>query len=451
MKPQAPHPEPPGAFARAVMVLASGAVVAHGITAVSMPLLSRLYSPEHFGLLAVFAGCLAVLSVAACLRYELAIALPESDEQAQELVVLSLACCVGTSLLLALVVALAPDWFVARLGQPALAPYLWLFPLGLLAAGAFATMQAWSVRRKAFGLLARSRVAQSACGAGTQLAVGATTGHPVGLLLGNVLNAGVGSLVMGRAAWSAWRATPLQRLWPQAKAYRRFPLYSTAEALANSAAIQLPVILIAAQVAPAEAGQLSMAMFAAQAPLSLIGTAISQAYLSRAPESLRQGQLGAFSVAVLGNLVRAGAGPLLAVGILAPLLFPLVFGAQWQRAGHLLSWMTPWFLLQFLAVPLSMALHVCSRQRAALMLQLGGLALRVGLVLLSLHWAAAWTPEVYALSGGVFYLAYLLVILWAVGASGRSALREMLAQARPVAAWVGGAVLAAGAGRLVHA
>jgi hypothetical protein len=65
--------------------------------------------------------------------------------------------------------------------------------------------------------------------------------------------------------------------------YRRFPVYSTWEALANSAAIHVPVILVAAVAAPDEAGYLMLAMYVLQAPMSLIGAAVGQVYLSKAP------------------------------------------------------------------------------------------------------------------------------------------------------------------------
>jgi hypothetical protein len=73
--------------------------------------------------------------------------------------------------------------------------------------------------------------------------------------------------------------------------------------------------------------------------------------------------------------------------------------------------MTPWFLLQFLAVPLSMALHVTGSQRAAMWLQGGGLLLRVGLVWAAAQWQTAWVAEAYAISGALFYLIYLALIV----------------------------------------
>jgi O-antigen/teichoic acid export membrane protein len=396
---------------RAALTLISGTALAHGLTAAALPILSRMYSPAEFGLLAVFSSLLAIISVVACLRYELAIALPPSDDEALHLLALSMASCLLMSLLMALIVLLAPQWLIALTGQPQLRPYLWLAPLGLLLAGSYSALQFWHVRGKKFTLLARTRVAQSAGSATAQITLGAMGISPLGLLLGYVMNTGIACLALGGALCKAVPNLSLGRVWRLALSYRRFPLFSSLEALANSAAMQIPVIMIAAIAAPAEAGYLMMAMYVAQAPMSLIGTAISQVYLSRAPEAYREGRLGAFSTDILAGLLKSGCGPLLAAGILSPALFGLVFGAGWERAGWLVSWMTPWFLLQFLAVPLSMALHVTGSQRAAMWLQGGGLLLRVGLVWAAAQWQTAWVAEAYAISGALFYLIYLALIV----------------------------------------
>lgn len=217
--------------------------------------------------------------------------------------------------------------------------------------------------------------------------------------------------------------------------YRRFPLLSAPEALANAAALQLPVILIAGAASPAEAGYLSMAMFVIQAPMSLIGTAISQVYLSQAPMALREQRLGTFTAEVLGGLIKSGAGPLIAIGLLAPLLFAPVFGAGWERAGWLVAWMTPWFLAQFLAVPLSMSLHVCGRQREALWLQLAGLALRVGMVLIAIEWAPGAVAETYAVSGALFYTCYLSMVLYSTGATPGAIRQHLNAGLKSIFGW----------------
>jgi O-antigen/teichoic acid export membrane protein len=162
-----------------------------------------------------------------------------------------------------------------------------------------------------------------------------------------------------------------------------------------------------------EAGYLMMAMYVLQAPVALIGTAIAQVYLSRAPDEHRAGQLGKFTAEIFGKLLKAGVGPLLFAGIVSPVAFPIVLGEEWRRAGELVVWMTPWFVMQFIAYPISMALHVTGKQRTALTLQVFALLARVGVVWVFGSVAANKVAEAYAISGFVIYSVYVALVLHA--------------------------------------
>src|SRR5256885_405341 len=85
----------PTAFARSVLTLASGTAAAQALLALSLPVLTRLYTPADYGALAVFSSTITVLLVLASLRFELAIPLPESDEDAASLLALSFLVLAG--------------------------------------------------------------------------------------------------------------------------------------------------------------------------------------------------------------------------------------------------------------------------------------------------------------------------------------------------------------------
>ncbi|WP_066269210.1 lipopolysaccharide biosynthesis protein [Hydrogenophaga palleronii] len=403
-------------FLRSVAVLVGGTAMAHGITAIALPILSRLYTPSEFSLLAVFAGLVAIVSVAACLRFDVAIALPETDQEAFTLLALSLGIAMLVSAGVGLLVLVAPSKIVQALNQPNLQPHLWLVPLAVLLASSYAALQMWFVRQGQFSLIARSRVAQSLGGTGTQIGGGLMSMGVPSLLLGHTMNSGVACLLLGysllrdanhRFALKSIQWHALCEAW---RKYDRFPKFSTLEALCNNAAIHLPIILIAGLGASSEGGHLMMATYVMQAPMALIGSAIGQVYISHAAREHRDGRLGAFTEDVFLKLMKIGVGPLLAVGILAPSLFGLVFGAEWHRAGVLVAWMTPWFILQFLVSPISMALHVTQHQRLALVLQIGGLIVRLASIYIAYALANGYLSESYAISGALFYLVYLCCV-----------------------------------------
>lgn len=428
-------------FLGSVGVLVGGTGIAGAISALMLPVLTRLYTPHDFSLLAVLTGMIAIVSVAACLRFDIAIPVPEQDSEAANVLGLAVLSLAAIVMLLAGAVLIVPASWLARFNQPDLESYLWLVPVGVLAVALNSALQFWLVRRKDFAVIARNRIAQAGAGAGTQASVGWLSGTTLGLILGPTVAAAVGCAGLAYRIFSIENNLLRDINWPRMRAalsnYYRFPKYSALEALSNNAGIQLPIILIAALAAGPEAGFLMLAISVIQAPMGLLGTAVGQVFLSRAPREFRLGHLGTFTATILGGLLKTGIGPLILGGLLAPDLFAKVFGEEWRRAGVLMAWMTPWFVMQFLASPVSVALHVANRQRAALFLQLFGVILRVGAVYGASLIAMGLISEAYAVSGFVFYLVYLVVVFHAAGVRGSDILIEIRAAVPALSLWIG--------------
>ena len=90
---------PQGSFARGAIVLSSGSAGAQLLLVLAAPILTRLYTPEDFGLLAIYTSLLALAGVISSLRYELAIPLPKEDEEAANTAVLCLGLIAISALL----------------------------------------------------------------------------------------------------------------------------------------------------------------------------------------------------------------------------------------------------------------------------------------------------------------------------------------------------------------
>lgn len=405
---------------RDVLKLVSGTLGGRLIALAAMPLVTRLYSPDDYALLAVYLAAVGLGGTIACLRLDVAIPVARDDRDAAHLLVLALLIAFGLSAIVLIATLAAPQAMADLLGQPRLAPWLWLVPLGILLAATYSALQLWATRMRRFGSIAITRITQSAVGAGTTLAMGWAGITPFGLLLGNMLSASAGSLRLGREALRAhgelFRQVTRTRLAVAFRDYRRFPIYSTPEALANIAGLQVPILLIAAHAGP-EAGFLLLAQQVMATPMTLLGSSIAQVYVSRAPEELRKAQLASFTLGILRRLVQTGVAPLILAGLLAPFVFPLLFGQQWTHAGEIVAWMVPWTLLQFLASPISMVMLVTSRQRSMLALTVFGGTLRIGAVLAALSLGSGTLVQAYIGASALFYGVCLLVFAKAAGIS----------------------------------
>ncbi len=74
--------QPQSEFSKNVLTLMTGSTLSQAIPIAISPILTRLYTPEDFGLYAIFIAIITIFGTIVSGRYELAIMLPENDEHA---------------------------------------------------------------------------------------------------------------------------------------------------------------------------------------------------------------------------------------------------------------------------------------------------------------------------------------------------------------------------------
>jgi O-antigen/teichoic acid export membrane protein len=421
-------------FLRATGVLVGGTAAAQVIGLLVLPLLTRFYSPDDFSLLAVYVAILTMSGAVTCMRLDAAIPLPESDDDAANLLALALSSAIIVVVLYGLVVLLFGTSLAAAVGRPEIAPHLWLVPFGIGLMGLYSSFQYMAMRQKAFTLIARTKITQALVGLGSQVGMGWAGLVPLGLLLGHALMSGAGvvALAMRSLRRSAGGVAMSAVNWPRMRqtlhTYRRFPQYSVAEELSNNAGIQLPILLIAAFLVGPEAGLLFLAMRAVGTPMTIVGGAVAQVYYSHAAEYARQGTLADETTSVFKRLSRMLVVPMLALGPFAPDVFRIAFGPEWERAGIIVIMMLPWYAFRLIASPISMVMHVRMRQRLMLMMTLAGLALRVLPLLAVLSFAPEQATLVFAITSALFYAAIVIVFLAVAGISLQDLMRLMITE-----------------------
>jgi O-antigen/teichoic acid export membrane protein len=416
-------------FVRSVAVLTGGTAFAQALGVLALPLLTRLYTPDDFGVLGAFAAPLGIIAVVSALRFEIAIPLPNEDTKAAHLLAVSLISVIATTILTALVIAIWGNYLATAAFESIVGNrYLWLLPLGVFVTGAYSVFQNWAIRKKAYHRIARTRIEQAVGGIGSQVGLGWAGIGGLGLIIGQIISNGAGFIGLARRAWSddkcAFLSLNTAALRQTAYEYRRFPKYSTFESLTNTAGLQLPLMLIAFYIGAAELGYLMLVMRILQAPMSLIGASIAQVYYGSAVDEHKNHQLMFFTVTTLKKLAAIGLPLLMVAVVVAPFVFTKIFGPAWARAGELVFWMAPFFFFQFLASPLSMVLHVMARQGFALALQTFGLIFRVFAVLAFSDFAA----EAFAVSSALFYALYLGSIIILISRSEKQATASKVLQ-----------------------
>ena len=398
---------------RAITHLISGNIIAQIVIFAALPVITRLYSPEEMSLLALYVAVLTMVAVVTCLRLEIAIPIPKSDSVAANLaalaVISSLVIAVFTCMLLILV------WVVdfQYLTGHALWRYAWLFPVGSLFVGLYATAQFWSTRMARYSLLGRTKVYQALVGSATQIIAGLMSIVPLGLLLGHLLMSGAGFFSLFRMAWKNERHLVPEVSWARMKnafaEYKNFPKFSIIEGLATNGAQQVTIILIAVFSVGAEVGFFFLAVRALNAPITLVTNAVSQVYYQRAPEHFRKGTLRQFTRKSLGAIAVVFLPPMLLLGYFSQPIFTFAFGEEWSRSGEMVVTLMPMLILSLFSASIGMVMNVTGQQLQMMQLKLLGFALRVGGVLVAGLVFPEHLIEVYALASFGVFAIYLTV------------------------------------------
>lgn len=351
--------------ARSIGALLSGSAIATVIGFAVQPVLTRLYSPEAFGVADLFVGLVTLVYPVCSLRYEDAVLLPGEQRDAAALVWLSLLISLGVCALVALS-PLAAGWLSGSYVD--LVPYLWGLAPCLLVLRLGRISESAAARVERFGAIAQASVARSGVTSGVRLIGGWSIPTP-GMLIA-AFGIGTAASVVPQA-WSI-RSSGLLK-WPGRSAmarvgttYRRFALFTTPAVLLHTAAARLPILIVGGFALASDVGQLGRTFFAVGAPLSLVAGSVGRVFVVEAAARIRIGAeaLSDLSRTYLSRLVWAVAGPVAVVVVLGPDLFAWVFGTEWRAAGVYAQWLAPWMGAMACASALTGLFDVTGKQRS---------------------------------------------------------------------------------------
>lgn len=406
-------------FVRNVTMVAGGMALSQGLAVLVSPVLTRLYTPEDFGVLGVYTSIFTVLTTMASLCYAQAIPLPKTDEAAANLTVLSLMIVVAMSFVVGLGMWLGSERIAFWTNVPALKPYLWLLPVGVLGAGGYEALSYWIARRQRFAILSYTTSLRALGLVGIQVALGAFQLRPIGLIVGHVAGQFLGTVSLFKYSRLS-RSEIVVETWPGlAKTYEDFPLFTVWTSLINVVGIQAPPLLFARYFALDTAGFFSQTMRVLGLPVSLIGQAVAQVFYPKAAREVAETVSTSRLVAQVATSLFVLSFPVFSVVALHGVdLFAFAFGDRWRLAGLYAQCLAPSFMISFVSSPLSSFTLVKGKQRDNFIYGLLLTISRLGAVGLGSWFASAKASVIlFSLVNLLFYLWYIAWILRLSGSS----------------------------------
>lgn len=401
---------PKSEFSRNVLTLMTGTTIAKAISIAVIPILTRLYSPEDFGLLGFYSSVVAVAAVVATGRYELAVVQARNARDGDQLVLGSILLAATFSVVLFTLIAIWQRHLVAWLGQAEIGPWLYLLPVSVLLTASYQALSYWLNRRKDYRRMGGNRVLQSGIAACGNLGFGLFRFGVAGLILGHFIGLLITTLLLfGRFLPQHAKANRL-RMLALYRRYREYPTYDLPASSMNVMAQQGPNLLLTPLFGALSAGHYFLIQRLFMLPVTMLSSSVGSVFRQAATEQYHAtGSFRDIFWTVCKRLVAIAILPTIIFMIVAEPLFAVVFGPNWAIAGEYARVLAPMFMLKFIVSPLTYAFYIRGKLHFNTIGQCAYLVMVMSAILIG-YTAESFALVIYLMSAltSLLYLMYFM-------------------------------------------
>jgi O-antigen/teichoic acid export membrane protein len=346
----------------------TGTTIAQAFPIAISPILTRLYTPEEFGLFSLCVGLSSFLLVFATAKYELAIILPVKDSEALEIVKLTCIISVLASIFIFLTILIFNNDICNILGNQEIKKWLYFIPISTFITGIYRALNYWFNRKKDFKRLAANRIIQSSSTGSFQAISGFLGFSGIGLLFGSIIGQFITviSLIIkvfkqNKKELDIIKINNLRNLMIR---YSNFPKYDLPTSLLSVGSTHAPNILFTAIFSSSFSGFYYLTQRVLQAPITLISTSVLDVFKEEAARSYREtGQAKEIYLKTFKWLLLISLIPSIVLFFFIEDLFVFFFGPEWVQAGTYAKILLPSLTIKFLVNPLSFMIYVAEKQK----------------------------------------------------------------------------------------
>lgn len=331
--------------------LLSANIIAQIIGLVVYPILTRIYSPEDFGLLNLFLSISGILVILSTAEYYNAIVLPKEGKKAISIVQVCLLLLILITILTTISIGFSKQ-IASLFNTPKLAEYYWMMPIIVFTLGLWNILNYWYIRNTQYNNISSYLVANSILSSIGKICFG-QAGILSGGMIYSIVIAPIISLSFNlfhiKNKLKLFFTLSYKEIIKEAKTYKFFPTYSLPRSFINIFAGQLPVLLLTPIFGSHHVGLWGMALLLGFTPINVITRSIYQVLYQHISNRVNQ-QLPIsyffkrFTFYVLGIGI-----PCFAILYwILPDLTTFLLGDDWEMTSTYLHWMLPWLLCSIL-------------------------------------------------------------------------------------------------------
>ena len=346
-------------FTRNVLTLMTGTTISQAIPLAISPILTRIYTPEDFGLFSLYLAIFSILCVFATGKYELAIILPKKNSDAMNIVALSIMISTLISLLLLIIILLFNREITNLIGSPEISKWLYFIPFSVFFVGVYQSFNYWSNRNKNYSLISKSIIFQSASNSTGNLSFGLSGFSSFGLIITNFITSIISAFYLitknKEDILQYKKDIKIVKIISLLKKYKKFPQHTLPQNIIYSFTLQMPIFFIKAMFSLNVLGAFSLAYRVIVTPVSIISNSFGQVFYQKASTlyNLNKEELYFYTRKMFFSLLLLSfsIGSLLVFFL--PDIFTVIFGEKWTQAGVIGQFLIIYLTFDFALSPLT--------------------------------------------------------------------------------------------------
>ena len=361
-------------FLKSVSTLAMGTVFSQLFLFAVSPVLTRLYTASNFGILALFTSISTVVAIPTSGRYELAIGLPENDEEGANMAGLVVFLGGSVSLFYFIVIVLAKHLHVHALDKVPLInlQVAYLLPVFTFLAGVYSALTYWNQRKKKYKKIALGNSAQVIGATLFNVAFGLIGLKTFGLIWGLLIGQVCGSFTLFLTFYHSGylKKLRLSKFKENAKKYSAFPKYMIISDFSLTTSQQIVPIIFSILYNSSIVGYFSLANRLLKVPSIVLTSSIGNVFRNDAIDTIREtGNCSHLYFSTLKKLVVLSVPIFTFIFFVAPWLFSVLFGKTWVQSGYYAQIICLMLVFDFIALPLNGLFYVLQKQKVYMRLQ----------------------------------------------------------------------------------
>ena len=336
-------------FISNVAILLTGNIFGQLIPILSSIVLTRLYFPNDFAILAYFLTITGVLSVIVGGRYEIAIMLPKENIKANALFLLSILFNITITISVSILCFLFGEKFAQLFNASDLNKFIYLIPISIFFSGLYQSASFYSNRLSKYKLMSSTIITRSIFTSGSNILFGWLKVFPGGLIIGTLIGQFVAAIIMSVSSIKeVLKDLPSKReIKLVLYEYKDFPLKNGISIFFNLLANQVPILFIGFLFHNNEIiGWYALVIRVLNAPLMTIGKSVSQVFYQKTNQEKSETNKNIF-IRTSKALFLIILLPTLIILLFGPILFKIVFGQIWEIAGYYAQIFILFYMIRF--------------------------------------------------------------------------------------------------------